>query len=101
LVVEENDEIIATGAVANFCDKQNPKYSISNFYVKPELHRHGIGKTLFNELMKIAIAKGAEFFHVPSSRTAVGFYSAMGFAVDEFQPDLQDEITWMSMKISR
>jgi hypothetical protein len=50
--------------------------------------------------MKIAIAKGAEVFHVPSSRNAVGFYNAMGFAVDEFQMDLQDEITWMSMKIS-
>ncbi len=99
LVVEENNEIFATGAVANFGDQQNPKYSISNFFVKPELHRQGIGKTLFDELRRIAIEKGAEFFHVPSSRNAVGFYSFVGFGVDEKQPDLDDEITWMSMKI--
>jgi predicted N-acetyltransferase YhbS len=100
LVVEENNEIVATGAVANFGDQQNPKYSISNFFVKPELHRQGIGKALFNELRNIAIEKGAEIFHVPSSRNAVEFYSFVGFEVDEKQPDLEDEITWMSMKIS-
>lgn len=99
LVVEENNEIVATGAVANFGDQENPKYSISNFFVKPELHRRGIGKALFIELKKIAVEKGAEIFHVPSSRNAVGFYSSMGFEVDENQPDSDDETTWMSMKI--
>ena len=67
--------------------------------VKPELHRKGIGKALFDALRKIAIEKGAEIFHVPSSRNAVGFYSSMGFEVDEIQQDVDDEITWMSMKI--
>jgi hypothetical protein len=45
------------------------------------------------------VEKGAELFHVPSSRNAVGFYSCIGFEVDENQPDSDDEITWMSMKI--
>lgn len=92
LVVEESDEIIATGAVANFGDQQNPRHSISNFFVKPELHRQGIGKQLFNALMRIVIEKGAEHLHVPSSRNAVGFYSTMGFTVDDLQPDAEDQI---------
>lgn len=49
LIALENDEITATGAVANFVDQQNPRYSISNFFVKPELHRQGLGN---NYLMR-------------------------------------------------
>lgn len=100
LVVEKNKEIIATGAIANFGEKQIPKYCISNFFVKPELHRKGIGKTLFNELKKLAKAKGAKVLHVPSSRNAVGFYSSMSFKIDNLQPDTKDEITWMSAKLN-
>jgi ribosomal protein S18 acetylase RimI-like enzyme len=91
--------IIATGAVANFGNEGTPKYSVSNFFVKPELHRKGIGRFLFDSLLKIAISKGAKTFHVPSSRNALGFYEKMGFVKDEIQPDEADEITWLIMKI--
>lgn len=60
LIVKEGNEIVATGAVANFGDEVNPKYSISNFFVKPELHRNGIGRVLFNNLLRIATEKGAK-----------------------------------------
>lgn len=99
MVVEENNIIIATGAVADFGNEGTPKYSVSNFFVKPELHRKGIGSFLFDSLLKIAISKGAKTFHVPSSRNAVGFYEKMGFVKDEIQPDEADEITWLNMKI--
>lgn len=99
LVVEDNNHIVATGAVANFGTDEQPKYSISNFFVKPELHRQGIGTLLFDELRKIAIDKNVKMFHVPSSKNAISFYSSVGFSIDEDQPDLDDEITWMSMNL--
>ncbi len=100
LVVEEDNEIVATGAIANFGSKQITRYSISNFFVKPELHRKGIGKALFNELKKIVVEKGAKILHVPSSRNAIEFYKGLGFKVDSLQPDVEEEITWMKMKIN-
>jgi N-acetylglutamate synthase-like GNAT family acetyltransferase len=98
-VVEEDGEIIATGALANFGNKDFPKFSLSNFYVKPELHRHGVGRELFAELYRRAIELGVEELHVPSTRNGVRFYERMGFSVDTAQDDLEDEITWMSMKL--
>ena len=52
-IIENNDEIIATAALANFSDNNIPFYSLSNFYVKPELQNQGIGKHLFNQLIEI------------------------------------------------
>ena len=98
-VVEEDNEIIATGALANFGDVENSKYSVSNFFVKPELHNRGIGKLLFRRILETANEKGAELLHVPSSRNAVAFYKKMGFVQDEIQNDTEDEITWMTMKV--
>jgi len=35
----ENQRLnVATGALANFGNNEVPKYSISNFFVKPEFH---------------------------------------------------------------
>lgn len=73
-VVEEGNEIIATGALANFGDMESPKYSVSNFFVKPELHNRGIGKLLFSRILETARGKGVDLLHVPSSRNAVAFY---------------------------
>lgn len=98
-VVEEDNEIIAMGALVNFRDMENPKYSVSNFFVKPELHNRGIGKLLFLRILDTAKGKGAELLHVPSSRNAVAFYEKMGFVQDEIQNDMEDEITWMRMKV--
>ncbi|NJD04815.1 MAG: GNAT family N-acetyltransferase [Ruminiclostridium sp.] len=98
-VVEEDNEIIATGALANFGDMENPKYSVSNFFVKPELHNRGIGKLLFRKILDTAKGKGAEVLHVPSSRNAVAFYEKIKFVQDEILNDTEDEITWMTMKV--
>lgn len=98
-VVEGDGEIVATGALANFGDVENPKYSVSNFFVKPELHNRGIGRFLFEKIFETAKEKKAEILHVPSSRNGIGFYEKMGFVKDEIQNDLDDEITWMTMMV--
>lgn len=58
------------------------KYSVSNFFVKPDLHNRGIGRFLFKKIFKTTKEKKAEILHVPSSRNGIGFYEKMGF-VDE------------------
>jgi predicted N-acetyltransferase YhbS len=98
-VAEQDGEVVATGAFANFGNAGEPKYSISNLYVKPELHSTGIGRLLFNQLFQDAKDKNANAFHVPSSRNAIGFYEKMGFIVDDEQLEKDDEITWMTMKV--
>ena len=95
-VVEIDDEIVATGALADFGNDEVPKYSISNFFVKPELHGQGIGKSLFSHLFEIFKSKNVKDLHVPSSRNAVKFYEKMGFVQDLVQNDFKDEITWMT-----
>lgn len=98
-VVENDGEIVATGALANFEDAENPRYSVSNFFVKPELHNRGVGRLLFRKLLEAAKEKKAGLLHVPSSRNAVGFYEKMGFVKDKIQNDAEDEITWMTIVI--
>lgn len=95
-MAEINDEIVATGVLANFGNDEAPKYSISNFFVKPELHGQGIGRSLFNHLFEVFKSKNVHDLHVPSSRNAVKFYEKMGFVEDIEQNDIKDEITWMT-----
>ena len=98
-IVELEGKIIATGAFANFGTAGNPKYSVSNLYVLPDCHSNGVGKLLFQQLLSDAKENNASSFHVPSSKNAIEFYEKMGFGVDFSQPDIDDEITWMSMQI--
>jgi len=96
-VAEEPGEIIATGALADFGRPGSPKPSVSQFYVRPDLHGQGIGRTLMGHLLRVAREQGCPELHVPSSRNAVPFYAAAGFNVDAGQPDTADEITWMTL----
>ncbi len=98
-VVTDKDAVIATGAIADFSSNEDPKYSISNFYVIPEMHKKGIGRNLFLFLKEKVQMKNVHTLHVPSSRNAVGFYSKVGFIADKEQPDEKDEITWMTMSV--
>ena len=93
------DLVAATGAFANFGTEENPKYSVSNFYVLPDLHKKGIGTEIMKILIAKAMEKSAKTLHVPSTRNAVPFYEKCGFAVDDIQPETEDEITWMTMRI--
>jgi N-acetylglutamate synthase-like GNAT family acetyltransferase len=98
-IAEQGGEVIATGAFVNFGNAAEPKYSISNLYVKPELHSTGVGRRLFDRLFQDAKEQNADTFHVPSSINAIGVYEKMGFTVDEEQLEKDDEITWMTMRV--
>ena len=98
-VVEDAREIVATGAVADFGPPGAPKYTVSQFYVRSDLHRRGIGKRLLERLVETARASGVDSLHVPSSRNAIPFYQHTGFSVDAHQPDAAIEMTWMTMPL--
>jgi len=99
-VVEEDGEVIATGALVNFGNNDIPKYSISNFFVEPQKHRKGIGKLLFKHILEIAKDKKIKYLQMPSNRTGFEFYKRIGFGKDSIQDDGLDEIIWMTMNIS-
>ena len=95
-VTEDNGQIVATGAFANFGTEEAPKYSVSNLYVLPEYHNKGIGRLIIYKLIENAVKVNASELHVPASRNAIGFYEKMGFVIDKEQPDVMDELTWMT-----
>ena len=95
-VAVSNNEVVGTGALANFGNDESPKYSVSNCYVKVNLHNQGIGRIIVEEIIKLAKQKGAEMLHCPSSNSGISFYEKIGFIKDEIQNDKVDEITWMT-----
>ncbi len=98
-VVETDERVVATGALADFGSPDNPRHSVSNLFVDPGLHGQGIGTRLIQHLFEVAFAQGIDFLHVPSTRNAVPFYRKVGFVEDVEQPDLEDEITWMTRRM--
>lgn len=88
-VVEDDNDVIATGALANFGDNACPKYTISNFFVEPKNQNQGLGRLLFEHILKIIKDRKIEFLHVPSSRTGFEFYKKIGF----IKPGLKNRIT--------
>lgn len=99
VVEDDANEIIATGALADFGDKNASKYCISNFFVSVKRQRDGVGKLLLNYIVQLAKSKEIVTLHVPSSRSGFEFYRKMGFIKDEIQTDELNEITWMTLKI--
>ena len=98
-VAEEAGEVVATGALADFGGPGAHKYTVSQFYVRPDVHGRGIGTRLLVHIAEVAKSTGADRLHVPSSRNAIGFYERAGFSVDNSQPDAAIEITWMTMQL--
>jgi GNAT superfamily N-acetyltransferase len=95
-VAEDAGEVVATGALADFGTTDAPKHVVSQFYVRSDLHRRGIGTRLLAHIVEVAIDAGADCLHVPSSRNAIPFYESAAFVVDAAQPDAAIEITWMT-----
>ena len=95
-VATENGKVVGTGAFVNFGTNDMPKYSISNLYVLLELHGKKIGTKIVDVLLSQAKEADTPTFHVPSSQNAISFYQKHGFMIDEIQPDIEDEITWMT-----
>ena len=95
-VAEEAGEVVATGALADFGTTDRPKYSVSQFFVRSNVHRRGIGRQVLAHLIAAASDTGTDELHVPSSRNAIPFYEHAGFVVDALQPDAEIEMTWMT-----
>jgi ribosomal protein S18 acetylase RimI-like enzyme len=98
-VAEVDGQVVGTGALANFGKPDFPKYSVSNCYVLPELHNHGIGKKILNKIVEETIKKDAKKLHCPSSRNAIQFYEKFGFYIDENQDEIEGESTWMTKNL--
>ena len=99
-VATMDGEIVGTGAFANFGTVDIPKYSISNLYVLPNLHGKKVGTMIVEALLIDAKEANACNFHVPSTKNAIQFYQKHGFAIDKFQPETEDEITWMTKMLA-
>ena len=97
--VEEAGEVVATGALADFGTPDEPRYTVSQFYVCSDLHGRGIGRRLLEHLVATTRELGVDSLHVPSRRNAIPFYRHAGFSVDVLQPDAATEITWMTMPL--
>lgn len=99
-LVESPTSIIATGAIENLGTKDSPKYCISDFYVSPDLHRHGFGNYLLHFLIsELKRRKDVIYVYVASSRNAVEFYKKNGFLQSEIQDDDENEIVWMKLRL--
>ena len=98
-VAEEAGEVVATGALADLGSPGAPKYTVSQLYVRSDVHGGGVGTRLLAHIGETAKSAGADRLHVPSSRNAIRFYERAGFTVDSGQPDAAIEITWMTMSL--
>lgn len=58
---------------------------ISLAFVRGEYHRRGIGKKLYAEARKYALARGIKSITVNASDHGLPFYKAMGFAETDMQ----------------
>lgn len=58
---------------------------ISLLFVRGDFHRQGIGRMLYAEAMKYALAAGTHFITVNASDYGLPFYKAMGF----YETDMQ------------
>lgn len=71
LVAENRQTVLGTGSLDGDM--------IRSVYVDPAHQGQGIGRLLMAELERAAIAAGVERLKVPSSLTAEGFYTRLGF----------------------
>jgi GNAT superfamily N-acetyltransferase len=98
-VVEEGDEVVATGSLADFGAADTPEYFVSQFFVRPDRHREGLGALLLAHLLGAARNVGADRVSVHSSRNAIAFYQHAGFVLDPAQPEAANEMTTMTVRL--
>lgn len=77
-VIAKDDEIIGTGAIANYYAKKDEAIILSVF-VKPEYHNQGIGTKIINTLENDEIALNSKRIEIPASITSTGFYLKFGY----------------------
>jgi GNAT superfamily N-acetyltransferase len=68
---------------------------ITNLFVAVDRIGQGIGRTLLDHLVALAVADGAGRLRLVSTPNAVSFYERAGFSVDPDPPSEVPEVTWM------
>jgi len=60
-------------------------FKLEKLYVKPLMHKSGIGKLLLSATEQYALSEGANALYLQVNRqnNAVGFYKKMGFIIDK------------------
>lgn len=77
-IFEENNQIIATGAIGPYWDSQTES-SLFTIFVSPDHQGRGIGKLIIETLENDYYYKRAQRIEVPASVTAVEFYRKYGY----------------------
>jgi len=77
-IFEENNQIIATGAIGPYWDSQTES-SLFTIFVSPDHQGRGIGKLITETLENDYYYKRAQRIEVPASVTAVEFYRKYGY----------------------
>jgi len=81
--IERSDVLLAVAGpdVVGFAALNGQE--VSAVYVSPTHTRHGVGRMLMDELIRLASERGIEDLHLNASMNAIPFYEAMGFAAIE------------------
>lgn len=74
------DELVGMLALREACH-------ISLAFIRGDFHRQGIGRMLYAEAKKYALAMGTEIITVNASDYGIPFYRAMGFRETDMQLD--------------
>lgn len=91
VVVEKDGGIVGWGAL------NLPKAEISNVFVDPVHHRHGIGTMILTELEAVAQASGLTAVELRATGTAIDFYLANGYRSDK---PIKSNAEWALMRKS-
>ena len=79
IVAIKNEEIIGTGGLANFGNKEEPNYYGVAMFIKPEVHKNGIGKIILHLLEGKAKTLDAKKITVRAAKGSEGFYKKLGY----------------------
>ncbi len=83
-VAENEKEILGTASLGLFGKKEDNNWTVYTVFVKPKLHKLGIGKMLMDRVEDLARQKGVDKLTVPSSITAFSFYKKLGYEQVEY-----------------
>ncbi|MBT3314304.1 MAG: GNAT family N-acetyltransferase [Anaerolineae bacterium] len=79
-VAMEEGKIVGTGSLANFGSEEEPSYYGTAVFVKIELHKRGIGKSIMQKLEEKAVELRADKLTVRSAINARIFYEKLGYS---------------------
>lgn len=85
-----DSEIVGCGAISSYWGSLEESILLTIF-VKPELHKKGIGKSIIETLEQDELFLRAKRIKIPASKTACEFYQKMGYSYKNGVKQLDDE----------